>query len=261
MAVTGIPADGTITIYGVSGLSVWTAVNNFFITGVADGWLSQMMALYLYIGGTATTHKYNAVNPLDTDAAFRVTWAGTITHSATGVKGNGVNGWGDTHLIYSTSLSPYSSAIGYYNSLNDWSVDRMDIGASGGYLPIFAIFKSIAPGNVFVGDGLDYGAHRIFRNIGSVTGLFDMSIESNVMQSLARNGVLLGSVNTVPQTQSNGPAVPIALMARRDNANPVQFSPATYNMHYIAKGLTIAQRLSFYNAIQALQVILNRSAI
>lgn len=262
MPTTGIADDANMTIYGITGTQVWQAVDTFFGSGIAGGWLSEMLALYLYIGGTATTHKFNAVNPLDTDAAFRVTWAGTITHSAQGVKGNGVNGWGDTHLIYANDLQPYSASLGYYNSLNDWVNGTSDMGARGpGSLPIFSIFKSFVTENRIFADGLDFSAHRIFGAIAGGTGMFDMAIESNVSQSIAKNGVMLGSVNAAPQTQLDGPTVPIALMTRNDSGTPVQFSPATYNMHYIANGLTIAERFNFYNSIHALQVTLNRPAI
>lgn len=57
---------------------------------------TKMKAIYPFVGGTATTHKYNLKNPLDTDAAFRLVFNGGWTHSSTGALPNGVNGAADT---------------------------------------------------------------------------------------------------------------------------------------------------------------------
>lgn len=264
MNAVGIPADGTLyypsTVYERTGLQLWQYVDAFVVAAKGGGWWSKLYALYLYIGGTATAHKFNAVNPLDTDGAFRLTFFGSITHSAEGIKGNGVNGYCMTHCTYSAMGSPYSRAMGYYNWKNDWLIDRIDMGSRGsGSLPIFAYSKTNVGGPAVFADGLDFTAHRVIRLANATnTGQYDFSIESVNSCSLTRNGAILGAVNTIPQTQLNGPNVPITLMARNDSGTPVQFSPVTYNMHYIAQGLTIAERLSFYNATHALQTALGR---
>ena len=46
-------------------------------------------AVYGFVGGTAASHKFNWKNPIDTDAAFRLTQvgAGSFTNNANGMKG------------------------------------------------------------------------------------------------------------------------------------------------------------------------------
>lgn len=73
-----------------------------------------MKALYPFVGGTATTHKYNLKNPLDTDAAFRLVFSGGITHNANGITGNGTNGFADTKLIDQTILNIDNKHISMY---------------------------------------------------------------------------------------------------------------------------------------------------
>ena len=64
---------------------------------------SNCIAIYPFVGSTAIAHKYNLINPVDSDAAYRLTFAGGLTHSQYGVKGDGTNTTnGDTHI--STSL-------------------------------------------------------------------------------------------------------------------------------------------------------------
>lgn len=68
-------------------------------------------AYYPYIGGTASAHKWNLFNPIDTDGAFRGIFSGGITHNANGIQGNGTNGAMDTRLIPSGVLTNNSSTL------------------------------------------------------------------------------------------------------------------------------------------------------
>ena len=54
-----------------------------------------MKALYPFVGGTATSHKFNLKDPRDLDAAFRLQFNGGWTHNSNGVTPNGTNGYAD----------------------------------------------------------------------------------------------------------------------------------------------------------------------
>lgn len=60
--------------------------------------LSKFTAIYPFVGGTATTHKFNLLNPADTNAAYRLVFSGGWTHSSLGAKPNGTNASADTFL-------------------------------------------------------------------------------------------------------------------------------------------------------------------
>lgn len=74
------------------------AINQLVIDLKFYGIWTKMYAIYPFVGGSATTHKFNLKNPADTDAAFRLVFNGGWTHSATGILGNGVNSYADTKL-------------------------------------------------------------------------------------------------------------------------------------------------------------------
>ena len=63
-------------------------ITNAICTLVKDlkdaGIYSKFKALYPIVGGTATTHKYNLIDPQDTDAAFRLQFNGGWVHSSNG---------------------------------------------------------------------------------------------------------------------------------------------------------------------------------
>lgn len=79
------------------------------------GLWSKMKAIYPFVGGTATSHKWNLKDPRDVDAAFRLTFSGGWTHSANGADPNGTNGWADTYLVPSSSLSQNNCHLSYYS--------------------------------------------------------------------------------------------------------------------------------------------------
>ena len=79
-----------------------------------------MNAIYPFIGGTASTHKWNLKDPQNTDAAFRLVFNGTWSHSSTGATPNGASGtYANTYLIPNTTLTKNNTHQSYYSRTND----------------------------------------------------------------------------------------------------------------------------------------------
>ena len=103
----GPPADAQafITAAGITDPTQQSAI----ITLVTDlkgyGLWTKMKAIYPFVGGTATTHKFNLKNPLDTDGAFRLSFSGGWTHSANGALPNGTNAFANAFCASSLSNS------------------------------------------------------------------------------------------------------------------------------------------------------------
>jgi hypothetical protein len=75
----------------------------------------EMDVIYLFPGTTASQQKFNIKNVADTDAAFRLTMNGGVTHSSTGIKFNGVNGFANTYYNPATQgFSNTNAHIGIY---------------------------------------------------------------------------------------------------------------------------------------------------
>lgn len=105
------------TTLGITDATINSAMNTYMITRKAISATASLGA-YPMVGGTATTHSRNLYNPADSDAAKRITWAGTITHNANGVQGNGVNGTGNTFINTSTEFSTNDFTIIWYSRSN-----------------------------------------------------------------------------------------------------------------------------------------------
>jgi hypothetical protein len=80
-------------------------------TGASD----RLDVIYLWHLGSAAATKFNVLRPLDTDAAFRLSYSGGWTYDANGAKANGTNGYADTHYDWRDfGVSPYLGAHGTY---------------------------------------------------------------------------------------------------------------------------------------------------
>jgi len=80
------------------------AINVFVITVKVIGVWTKSIIIYLFVGGSASQHKFNLKDPQDTDAAHRALFSGGLTHNPTGVKPGGINGKADTFLNCDSDL-------------------------------------------------------------------------------------------------------------------------------------------------------------
>ena len=111
-------AQAFITAAAITDPTQQAAINTLVVDLKGYSIWTKMKALYPFVGGTATTHKFNLKNPLDTDAAFRIVFNGGWTHSSTGVTPNGVNGWADTKLVAQGTLGLNSTHVSVYSRTN-----------------------------------------------------------------------------------------------------------------------------------------------
>jgi len=103
------------------------AINDFYLGLKSDGIYTKIKAMYLLIWGSAATSKWNLVNPLDTDAAFRLTFHGTSwTFSSGGITP--LNAYANTFYTPSVNGQLNSAHLSFY-SRTDISTNQIDIGS------------------------------------------------------------------------------------------------------------------------------------
>ena len=117
--VSDTDAQAFINAAGLTDLGQANAVNTLVTDLKAAGVWTKMKALYPFVGGTATTHKWNLKDPRDLNEAFRLVFTGGWTHTSTGALPNGTTGYGNTFLVPSTSLSLDSTHISGYLRTNN----------------------------------------------------------------------------------------------------------------------------------------------
>ena len=114
----GIAIDPDASLFlqtaGITDTTQQSAIDTLVLELKNAGIWSKMKAIYPFVGGTASTHKWNLKDPRDVDAAFRLTFTGGWTHSSTGAKGNGSNAWANTNLNARNNLTNGDFSISCY---------------------------------------------------------------------------------------------------------------------------------------------------
>ena len=126
-------AQAFITAAGLTNPTQQNAINTLVVSMKGFGIWTKMKAIYPFIGGTATTHKFNLKNPADTNAAFRLVFNGGVTHTSNGIQGNKINGYADTFLVPDTVFSVANNVhISIYSRTNTTTLGEIDMGGYNG---------------------------------------------------------------------------------------------------------------------------------
>lgn len=91
-------AQAFITAAAINDSIQANAINQLVVDFKAVNIWSKMLAIYPFVGGSASSHKWNLKDPRDLDSAFRLVFVGGVSHSSQGVQGNGINAYAETFL-------------------------------------------------------------------------------------------------------------------------------------------------------------------
>ena len=89
---------------GATGITstVSAATQTLFTSLWSNNLNTKLIAMYPFLGGNASGCKFNALNPLDTNAAYRLSFNGGVTFNASGTTFNGENGYANTYISGNT---------------------------------------------------------------------------------------------------------------------------------------------------------------
>jgi len=227
----------------------------------------------LELGSTATTYqpiattqqafiasqfKYNLVNPVDSDAAFRLVFNGGWTHSSNGATPNGTNGYADTKFVPNTNLTLNSASFSAYSRNNlTFAVDQ-SLGCSSSTinLPLFAqSFTTLKVVNSYM---YSYNVPDIMTS-SSGQNLAAMFITTRTAANNAksfRNTTQLAAVTT--QTQTTQPTNNFFFGAFNGGTAITNYSNFQYAFSHIGDGLTDTEASNLYTRVQAFQTALSR---
>jgi hypothetical protein len=245
---TDADAQAFITAAGITDATQQLAINTLVTDLKGYGIWTKMKAIYPFVGGTSSTHKFNLKDPRDLDAAFRLVFNGGGTHSQTGYLPNGTNGYADTFLTPSASLSTSSAHFSKYNRNNDLSGNKVD----GSFASSF-FQQNYSAGNAIIGDVSSIVSYTQT----DTRGLFTATRTSSNAVKVFKNTIQQGSTNT--SSSSTLANVKVYLGARNDS------STLSFNNSYecafasIGDGLTDTEAANLYTAVQAYQTTLSRN--
>jgi len=240
---------------GITNATQQSAVNTLVISLKAYGLWTKFRALYPFVGGTATTNKYNLKDPRDLDAAFRLVYFGTSTHT-NGFNPNGTNGYADTFYIQTSNITFNDEHISVYSSSNNTpsQSDTVDIGSIGGTNKSTIGLRATGGKNQFLS--------QMNNEVVSVAntdarGFFVATKTSAGVANLYKNGAL--SISGA----SNGGLSTLKAFIGTINLGGLPYSAGYTNQNYtlvsFGSGLSATDIANFYTLVQAYQTTLSRN--
>ena len=241
-------ANAFLTATGITDPTISGGICTLVTSLKAQSLWTKMYAIYPFVGGTATTHKFNLKNPADTNAAYRLSFVGGWTHSANGALPNGTNGYANTNLNIANNLILTNHSFGIYSRTNQ-------------------------VGGNFVYGGFDGGAYFLQNNYGA--GNFVSGAVGNIVSYTANpsTNLLMGSRTAVnafrgyrgttllaTNTVNIGALPPVVffLGARNNNGSPVFYNSIEYAFAFLGEGLSTTEQPIFHSIVQTFQTTLSR---
>jgi len=242
--------DETVAFVNATGISDATtinAINALVIALKGYGIWTKMKAVYPFVGGTATTNKFNLVNAADSNSAFRLNFVGGWSFSSNGALPNGVNSYANTFLSPATALSLNSSHFSYYSRTNS-NAAEVEMGDN---VNLLMEIRTV---------GISY-----FR-VNSNTLLTFSDTDSRAFYLLNRSASNLSNAwkNGVSQVSSANASsllspANIFLAALNSLGTPSAFSTKQCAFASIGDGLSLTEAANLYTAVQAFNTSLSRN--
>lgn len=252
--VSDADAQAFVSATGLTSQTQANAVNTLVMGMKAQGLWTKTKAIYPFVGGTATTHKYNLKDPRDVDAAFRLAFSGTINHTSNGIQGNGVNGFANTFVNPSANLNSFNNHLSYY-SRTDAENNNVEIGSITSVGPSFMHMHLRHPTNLFYALLQQNDVEGVTNT--SSTGFFVGNRTANNVKKHFKNGVNLGTTTTTSTSVLNNYNIYIsALNATGTTSN---YSTKECAFSSIGDGLTDTEATNYYTLVQQFQTTLGRS--
>lgn len=246
-------AQAFITAASISNGTQQSAINTLVGSLKSAGIWTKMQAIYPFVGGSEASHQFNLKNPLNTDAAFRVTFPNSATHNSDGVGWNGANQYGNTHVIPDTAMTLNSTHLSYYT--------RDNINPNGIEMGTDDIVFQI---NFGAGDH----SMRLYGNgtgtvnsaaVSNSSGFFVASRTSSTSLVSYRNGASVASQTGTNTTTPVGVTDKLYMGAKNNFGVAANFTTRQCAFASVGTGLTGAEVTAFYNAVQAYQTSLGRN--
>lgn len=234
----------------ITDATITSAIQQLVIDLKAYNLWTKFKAIYPFVGGTASTHKWNLKDARDLDAAFRLVFAGGITHSSTGVLFNGSNAYADTKLIPNTSLTASSGHLSIYSRTNV-SENSYDIGVT-------------TAGTADNMVASRYGSNVFYANYGALTYPSYSNLDSRGYFMTNRNTStnttgFLNGVRVINTAQTGAVATKVLYIGCLNNdGNPTNYSTRQLSFVTVGDGLTDTEAGDLYTAVQAFQTTLGR---
>ncbi len=247
-------AQAFFTATGITDTTQKSAVNQLVLDLKSYNIWTKMKAVYPIVGGTSTTHKYNLVNPLDTDAAYRLTFSTGWTHSSTGMTPS--SAFANTYIVPSTKLSLNSAHLSYYATtagipastgvqmgsvvnLGDFAFMQMTTDSTGTHYPLISCGST--------------------GTLGYTPSRYNSLLIANRTNSSTMDGWANNTKTSITKASYALNTANIYIGARNNSGTAQNYGTNQCRFASIGDGLTDTEASNFYTAVQNYQTTLGRN--
>jgi hypothetical protein len=254
----GIDADATafITAAGITDPTQQGAINTLVLNLKSYGIWTKMKAIYPMVGGSATTHKYNLKDPRDLNAAYRLSFLGGWTHSATGAKPNGTTGYADTFLTQIAAGGYSDIHLSYYSRTDNVAAAfRVEMGRGSGL-----VANSYTNAYFRLNTGTSTNGGNIGSRAATATSTNSIGHVINTATAASSKGYKNGALFATNSATQLGTAqaINIYIGSQGNHVSATEFSDRECAFSSIGGSLTDTDAANFYTTIQAYQITLSR---
>ena len=245
-------AQAFITAAVITDNTQQNAINTLVVDLKGYSIWTKMKAIYPIVGGTASQHKFNLKDPRDLDAAYRLTYGTSVTHSSTGMISNGTSGYANTYFNPTTGFSVNDDVHLSFYSRTNLNTTQVEIGSAGTLNGPYLLLEIRVSGNTYF----------IINESGTYTNGADA--DSRAFYIGTKNGTTTkgyrNSVNIATRTiaATMRPNFNIYLLCFNAANVPSFYSTKQCAFASIGDGLTPTEAANFYTAVQAYQTTLSR---
>jgi len=252
---SAVDSDAIAYITASSNTIYQDIIDDLFASLKSNSLYTKIQAFYPFLGTTTTQHKWNGKNPLDTNAAFRLTFSGTATFSDSGYTPNGSTGYANTNFIPSVNQNVNSNGLTIVSGTNNAVVnsDVVDIGSfNSGTQKSYVIVKN---NNSTYARIVGLNSTNIsLTGTNESRGIFTGTKQSATVTDFFINGSQVGTV-------SGGgtlPTVSCYIGAMNLGGSPYGYSNQRIQFTAIHEGLSDAEVATLHTIIDTFEAALGR---
>jgi hypothetical protein len=203
----------------------------------------------------ASQFKYNLVNPVDSDAAFRLVFNGGWTHSSTGATPNGTNGYADTKLVPSTVFpSINNGSFGMYFNTNRAAANIAQGAYSSANSSIVGMYPRYS-GDIF------YGYINTHNGAASTTTAVNTLGFRAISRTSSTNNILQynGNQNNATQASLGNTVHSVYLGALNYAGVASDYDSIRIAFNYLSESLSSTELGNLYSRVNTFQTALSRN--
>ena len=249
-------ANAYISASGITDALAKESIARLFMDLKNNSLYSRCQAIFPFKGTTSASHKFNAKNPVDTDAGFRLTFSGTATYANDGYTPNGTTGYANSHFLPSANQSVNNNGVTVVLGTNNTpsGSNVFDLGA----------FQSTSQATILSlkGNNTDYIKRVAINNYLTISyfganesrGIFSTVRQNSTEGKLFKNSKFL----TSGTASGSLPSIPIGIGALNQNGSYNGFSNQRFQIVIFHEGFSNSEIAKLHSIIDLSETIAGR---